>query len=885
MSRKNFYPVRSALLESPAVVAQVLVVGCIFVMSFVQRVGAVEHKLLADIWADGDEFGYAVVMDGDYAIVGAPYDDDNGADSGSGYIFHLMDGVWVQEFKLTASDGEAGDYFGYSVGICGEYAIVGAYGDDDLGNASGSCYVFKRGATTTWGQVKKLTAADGFEMDDFGYSVSISGDYAIVGAPYDDDNGSASGSAYLFYRNQGGADNWGQLTKLLAGDGDEGDVFGCAVCIWGDYVVIGAYGNEPVGGCNSGAAYVFYRNQGGADNWGQQDKLIQGDPDILDHFGQAVCICGDYAIIGAPEDDEKQSNAGAAYIFEYNAGSWGQVQKLMDPIGWMADEYGHSVAIAGSRAVVGAWGRNSKQGEIFIYERSSGSYNFVARRSAGDAENLDQFGCAVAVSGDNILCGANQEDDYGDRSGSVYAFYRAGSTWTEQHKVHPCDGAEDDRFGWAVAVDGNYAIVGARQNDDDGEDSGSAYIFHWDGSTWNPYAKLTAEDADSGDYFGCSVSIDGDYAVVGAYGDDDNGVDSGSVYIFYRNEGGIDNWGQQAKLVAADGAAQDRFGWSVGLSKAWVLVGAYLDDDAGSASGSAYVFYRDQGGADNWGQHSKLTADRAGAGDQFGFSVSLAGSYALIGAYGDEDNGSLSGSAYVFSRTFQVIPPDTIIYSWDQQSKLLPADGAAGDQFGTCVSTDGTYAIVGAAADDDNGSASGSAYIFARKADAWAEEEKLIAADGSGGERFGDSVAICSSYAVVGCPYDSDNGTSSGSVYLFVPAGNNWRQRSKLLAEDGEYSDYFGSVVSISGDNILVGAYGDDDNGLSSGSAYLIERCLLEADLTGDCHVDWQDVNGLCEQWLESGDPAACPWTADLTGDDCLVNFRDQAVLAGEWLR
>jgi hypothetical protein len=120
---------------------------------------------------------------------------------------------------------------------------------------------------------------------------------------------------------------------------------------------------------------------------------------------------------------------------------------------------------------------------------------------------------------------------------------------------------------------------------------------------------------------------------------------------------------------------------------------------------------------------------------------------------------------------------------------------------------------------------------------------------------------------------------------MFVPDGENWVQQTKLLASNGEYLDYFDFAVSISADNILLGAYSDDDNGLSSGSAYLIARCLLEADLTGDCHVDWQDVNELCQQWLESGDPAACPWTADVTKDDCLVNFRDQAVLAGEWLK
>jgi len=215
--------------------------------------------------------------------------------------------------------------------------------------------------------------------------------------------------------------------------------------------------------------------------------------------------------------------------------------------------------------------------------------------------------------------------------------------------------------------------------------------------------KLLADDGAAGDHFGLSVSISGDTATVGAYGDDDNGDDSGSAYIFSRNQGGADNWGQVKKLTAGDGAAGDTFGLSVSISGDTATVGAYGDD---GYSGSAYIFSRDQGGAVNWGQVQKLTAGDGAAGDYFGRSVSISGDTAIVGAYGDDDNGDRSGSAYSFSRDQGGTD------NWGEVKKLTAGDGAAYDNFGYSVSISGDTAIVGALWDGDNGDASGSAYIF-----------------------------------------------------------------------------------------------------------------------------------------------------------------------------
>ena len=276
----------------------------------------------------------------------------------------------------------------------------------------------------------------------------------------------------------------------------------------------------------------------------------------------------------------------------------------------------------------------------------------LQKLTASDGATYDNFGYSVSLSSDGstALIGARYDDDKGTYSGSAYVFTRSGSTWTEQAKLVASDGAASDFFGYSVSLssDGNTALIGAYYDDDKGSNSGSAYIFTRSGSTWTEQAKLTASDGAASDWFGCSVSLssDGSTALVGATGDDDKGTYSGSAYVFTRS-GSV--WSQQAKLVASDGVASDFFGESVALSSdgSTALVGADGDGDKGSDSGSAYVFTRS---GSTWTEQAKLLASDGAAGDYFGYSVSLSsdGSTALVGANGDDDKGSDSGSAYLF---------------------------------------------------------------------------------------------------------------------------------------------------------------------------------------------------------------------------------------------
>jgi len=223
---------------------------------------------------------------------------------------------WQQVQKLIAGDGLTSDWLGYSVALDGDTAVVGANG---AAAQQGAAYIFQRdqGGADNWGQVAQLTAGDGAASDWFGYSVAISGDIVVVGAIHSSVGANAQqGSAYVYGRNQGGADNWGLITKLVAGDGAANDWFGCAVSVDADTAVIGAYGVDIDSKAEQGAAYVFGRNQGGADQWGQVMKLITNDGAAQDWFGYSVAVDGDTIIAGSPYDQIGSETAqGSAYIF------------------------------------------------------------------------------------------------------------------------------------------------------------------------------------------------------------------------------------------------------------------------------------------------------------------------------------------------------------------------------------------------------------------------------------------------------------------------------------------------------------------------------------------------------------------------------------------
>ncbi|MCH7718986.1 MAG: hypothetical protein IIB21_05900, partial [Chloroflexi bacterium] len=389
----------------------------------------------------------------------------------------------------------------------------------------------------------KLTASDAQAEDEFGASVAVSGDIILVGAFQEDSAGDEAGAAYLFLRDQGGADNWGEVTKLKASDAEAGDFFGVSVAVSGKTAIIGADA-EDAGGDFAGAAYVFQRGQGGPDNWGEVTKLTASDAQATDWFGATVAVSGDTAVVGAYLEDAGGDFAGAAYVFQRDHGganAWGEVTKL----------------------------------------------------TASDAQAEDEFGASVAVSGDIILVGAFQEDAAGDEAGAAYVFLRdrgGADNWGEVTKLKASDAEAGDFFGVSVAVSGNTAIIGADAEDAGGSIAGAAYVLQRDrggADNWGEVTKLTASDAQAGDFFGSGVSISGDTAIVGAFREE---LDAGAAYVFGRDQDGTDSWGEVTKLTASDAQGGDFFGIRVAISNGATIVGAFHEDAGGIGAGAAYLF-------------------------------------------------------------------------------------------------------------------------------------------------------------------------------------------------------------------------------------------------------------------------------------------------------
>lgn len=439
---------------------------------------------------------------------------------------------WDEVIKIVASDRAAGDAFGSSISISGNYAVVGApserhdvSGLNELEEA-GSAYIYELNGSGDWLQKQKIVASERGISHNFGQSVSISGDYIVIGAPFGNTDASGAnpisnaGTAYVFKRN--GSGTWVQHQKLVASDREGGDYFGSAVAINNGRVIVGAWyedhdvtgtgGNMP----NAGSAYIFEENGSGV--WQQVQKIVASDRENSDRFGMSVSISGDFAIVGTRFDRKNENGssplltqAGSAYIFERNgSGVWQQVQKIVASDRAESAYFGASVSISGSYAAIGA---------------------FAEKRNDSGGSSLND-------------------------AGAVYVFERgSGGTWSQQQKIVASDRSAGDVFGYSVSIDGTKLIAGARNEAHDASgtgtlaEAGSAYIFQYSpGENWSQIQKIVASDRQTEDQFGTSVAISGDYIIVGAPKEDHDvsggalQSDAGSAYIFkFENNVSVTN--------------------------------------------------------------------------------------------------------------------------------------------------------------------------------------------------------------------------------------------------------------------------------------------------------------------------------------------------------
>ena len=411
-SLQNLYPV--SLIKSPSMSLSTQT-------NLSTRLGAFQQaRLIASAAAPLDEFGWSVAISGNSAVVGVRNaDPDLGSgpifNAGAAYVYVRSGTTWIEEARLTAKDAKSGDTFGVSVAIDGNTIVVGATGCDVNNQTdAGAAYVFSR-AGITWNQTGKLTSESSLKDNNFGSSVGIDGNTIVVGADGEDIGGILvdGGVAYVFILRQG---EWSQKSRLIALDPGLWDYFGTSVAISGNRIVVGATQSSFVGVSGSGKAYIF---EGSGNNWSQIAKLTPEEKRNGDYFGSAVAISGTTIVVGAPFNDPDLGNgritsAGASYVFTLHGGKWSQQAMLVADESASFDLLGHSVAVDGDRIVIGTSGAAqagySAAGAAYLFTRQAGIWTQQTRMTGDYVYEDDNFGQAVGISGDYVVIGANGMD-------------------------------------------------------------------------------------------------------------------------------------------------------------------------------------------------------------------------------------------------------------------------------------------------------------------------------------------------------------------------------------------------------------------------------------------------------------------------------------------
>ena len=815
-----------------------------------------QPDFVKDYFAKDDLFGYGVAVSGDIAVVGAKAGDVRGnLDHGAAYVFVRYGTYWAFEQKLTAPNGAANSEFGASAAIGGDTIVIGAPGQNQ---AIGSVYVFARSGEY-WSLQKELTPPFGGTRTLFGTSVAISGDTIAVGSP-------AAEKCSVFVRS--GA-NWNHQTTMSGSDTTIGDNFGTAVSLNSNSLIVGA----PRDGTNAtkdhGSAYVFTRT---GTTWSPQQKLIAGDASADDSFGQAVAINGETVVVGVPRDDVGTNvDQGSARVFTRFGGVWTPQQTVLANDGTAGDFFGYSVAVNGQSAAVGAPARNSLSGAAFVFIRNGTSWSQQQRLLPNENTNNDIFGFSVSLSGDTVLAAAPllpsrvTATATGQQisllpllpaqtnaavtpnsgalflpQGSVGVFTRTGASWSQQTRLTAqIAPVGEEYFGFSVAISGNTAVIGASGYNNT---IGGAFVFIRSGQFWQFQQILVDGQGEMFDYFGASVAISGDTIVIGAYGDDVGSVNQGSVSVFVRSGNA---WQLQQKLNANDTATGGVVGYSVALDGDTLVAG----NQTYNSSQSAYVFTRTDG---SWSQRKKLTPSNPGSFFYYGQSVAVSGNTIIVGSPGETVNGLTNkGTAYVYTGSGA---------NWTLQARLFNPLGGAGGSFGSDVTISGDTLVIGAPSESVGSLVNaGAAYVFIRAGNSWQQQQRLVADVATPSGYMGVSVDIKGNRIIV-----AESGTER--IHSFTRTGNTWSPGTPVTRQDpGQYGEGFGGSIALTDnhDTILVGAGYDFVSGLEgAGSAYVLSApspvCSFSISPTS---ANFTFSSGTGNIMLTASD-AGCPWTA-----------------------
>ncbi len=768
--------------------------------------------------------------------------------------------------------------------------------------------------------------AEGEATDDnFGWCVASAGDVngdgyddTIVGSLYNDGAGSNAGEVYLYYGSSSGL----STTADWSDQGEASlDGFGHSVASAGDVngdgyddVIVGANGNNG-GGNDAGEAYVYYGSSSGLSttpDWSDQGEAAG------DNFGVCVASAGDvngdsYAdvVVGAYLNSDGGSDAGEAYVY-YGSSSGLSATPDWSDQGEAADDFfGFSARSAGDvnsdgydDVVIGAYhndGGGSSAGEAYVYYGSSSGLSATPGWSAQGAAADNYFGFSLCsaddVNGDgydDVIVGAYGNDDAGLEAGKAYLYHGSSSGLSTNPDWSGQGEAADDRFGYSIAPAGDLngdgyddIIVGAYGNDDAGSGAGEAYVYLGSSSGTVISPSWTARGEGAGDYFGFSVAGVGDVnsdgydsILIAAKENDETASNAGKTYYYSLDllPQGESSWSELGEAVSDNfGVSVARAGDVNGDGYEDVIVGASGNDDAGSAAGEAYVYH---------GSTSGLSATVAwsdqgeAAYDVFGSSVASAGDVngdgyddVIVGAYGNDDAGSAAGEVYVYHGSSSGLSATP---NWSDQGE------AASDYFAKCVAGAGDVngdgyddVIVGASQNDDVGTNAGEAYVYYGSASGLSATPDWSDQGEQSYHYFGLSVAGAGDVnndgyddVIAGAYGNDDGGNNAGEVYVYHGSLSGL-STTPDWSDQGETSgDYFGYCVASAGDvngdhysDVIIGAYKNSEAGSEAGEALVYHGSSSGLSAT----PDWSDQG----EWADDEFGYYVAGAGDVNGDNC----------------
>lgn len=777
-----------------------------------------------------EQQGSCVAISGNIAVVGSPcFDRDpvTGIDSGAVKVFEASTGKLLH--RMVNPTGEAFGRFGTSVAISGSLLVVGSYNTVEGLTGAGIVYVYDLSAEGVSTPLFTIANPSPAEQDQFGHSVAVDGERILVGAWMDDGTAANSGTAYLY-----DAASAQPTVPILVIDNPtpaDDDNFGTSVAISGTRFAVTAY-RDDTGQTNAGQLYIFdlQASSPEAPVW-FLGRTTAGKNDCL---GNALAMAGNLVAVGAEcANSGSKGNAGTVVVFDLSFPNPAVPRlSLNAPVTHTNDYFGTSVALSGTRMVVGSYrddGFGDNAGTAFVYDLAGATpATPIASPDKPLPAAADYFGNAVAISGTTVLVAA-WHDDRGDlESGATYVYSLTSPTPDVSLLAldNPVAGSLD-RFGTAVAIDGNLVAIGSPGADAGATAAGRVRLH--DLSASKPTAILaTLEDPnpDVDENFGAAVAVSGPVVVVGGPGDDDGAEDTGRVYVY--NTGLLPLTTPARVLSNPAPAAGDRFGSAVAISGNLVVVGAELDDAGAVDSGTAYVY--NLASPTPWIPVYTLANPSPAAGDHFGCAVSIAGSRVVIGASKDDNGATDAGMAYVYD--LGGASPTVPLYTLADPGPVVVDDG-----FGNAVAISGNTVAVAASGKDTGAANAGAVYVYnLAGATPAVPAQTLPNPDPQADDRFGNAVAVAEPRVIVGAALDNSP-TDSGRSFSFnmtsptptVPSATQKKSTSTT-------GDLFGSSVAVSGVIVLVGCPSDNKTATDKGAAYVFGPSVPEIAVETDGH-------------------------------------------------